>query len=150
MGLRNTSRLGLMGLRNIYMLELIGLRNVFAEVARELMGLRNTSSLNVLAFNHNLLCQGLERFLNPVMLTRPSTSVIYIQGWGRLLLSEITNRIALWACNVNTNEFQTLLKYTITNIEKISMLKFTKKLEKWQIVKSHHKLPKTGLKMKKH
>ena len=44
MGLRNTSRLGLMGLRNIYMLELIGLRNVFAEVARELMGLRNTSS----------------------------------------------------------------------------------------------------------
>ena len=31
-----------MGLRNIYMLELIGLRNVFAEVARELMGLRNT------------------------------------------------------------------------------------------------------------
>ena len=42
----------LMGLRNIYMLELIGLRNVFAEVARELMGLRNTSSLNVLAFNH--------------------------------------------------------------------------------------------------
>ena len=36
MGLRNTSRLGLMGLRNIYMLELIGLRNVFAEVAREL------------------------------------------------------------------------------------------------------------------
>ena len=52
MGLRNTSRLGLMGLRNIYMLELIGLRNVFAEVARELMGLRNTSSLNVLAFSH--------------------------------------------------------------------------------------------------
>ena len=55
MGLRNTSRLGLMGLRNIYiMLELTGLRNVFAEVARELMGLRNTSSLNVLAFNHNM------------------------------------------------------------------------------------------------
>ena len=77
----------------------------FAEVARELMGLRNTSSLNVLAFNH---MSRAERFLNPVMLTRPSTSVIYIQGWGRLLLSEITNRI--WACNVNTNEFQTLLK----------------------------------------
>ena len=53
MGLRNTSRLGLNG-RNIYMLELIGLRNVFAEVARELMGLRNTSCLNVLAFNHNM------------------------------------------------------------------------------------------------